>query len=933
MSEKTDYYEVLSTLISSDNDHAKDFDDKLARILEKIMPLLPEDVKQLIRDVNIRDQYLQIIIYILRNIKEENAKTDTDAPISVKQYRSLKIAVELIVSIGIIPLLLPGVGVDITKLCPKAVKIFQEKEELSCLKYERLCFSTHLLLDFFDDLNLRPAVLSQIGPLMAALLQLSHAPLAKPSNKVQSISNLNKQDFHMTIEEYQKLQNRQKEFYAKFISLLNNCPQYICFRELMIILGMQNAPKWLRKETQNYLIKILVQSNGILSLIAAICENDLDLGADWKKLETVSKLIAASHGKNAEEYYKAICPQILNLLFSGNINHGSMIANCCIKALYDYNSDACQKYIVEVICAPLLTKEPYIVKSEKEIEQSIDCLAKCFLTEDAKFKHISCTVILHVATPLFCLYNTVRESACILKTNLRRLLLKILEEEAMREKLYAAFLGHDTSAEFGDYVMAQFGSTGGLQIIGFNKTLKYEELADTVFELVSIVKDLSPSLFCYMLKFLSNINKSNKVEQQKMLETEDDKIEHITMQFAAHKLLSQLANTNTVQEAQIKNPTPLLSFIKSLFDTYAKSYQGKTEENDCEMLYISLMLIKFLVEKKTAPEIDLLKDFATFLENHRRNSNLPLQLRSLIDEVVACIITYDPNEKSRVRIEGKKYYQDMSINSITSNKFDEAIKDLADPLLPVRAHGLITLTKLIESKDPCAVARKGIILRLFQENLKHEDSFIYLASINGLCTLATAFPKEIIEILMPEYIDMPNHADAEITVETRIKLGEILVKTTRALGEMSVVHKNTLVNGFLCATRDSDPLVRASSLSCLGELCKVLNFRLGNILIEILYCITCIIKSDKIPECRRAAVLVATLLFRGLGRNTLNSLGSDLVDLYRGLKYLRDNDDDPVLRLHAQLALEEIDYIVRDFLSTPSKLEKRIFLLDPPSIP
>lgn len=293
--------------------------------------------------------------------------------------------------------------------------------------------------------------------------------------------------------------------------------------------------------------------------------------------------------------------------------------------------------------------------------------------------------------------------------------MKILEEETTREKLYAAFLGHDISAEFGDYVTAQFGPTGGLQITGLNKNLKHEELADTVFELVSIAKDLSPSLFCYMLKFILNINKSSyKVERQKMLETEDDKIEHITMQFAAHKLLSQLASTTTVQEAQVKNPMPLLSFIKSLFDTYTKSYQGKTEENECEMLYISLMLIKFLVEKKGTLEIDLLKDFATFLENHRKNSNLPMQLRSLIDEVVACIVTYDPNEKSRARIEERKYYRDMSINPITSNKFDEAIRDLADPLLPVRAHGLITLTKLIESKDPCAVARKGIVLRLFQ---------------------------------------------------------------------------------------------------------------------------------------------------------------------------------------------------------------------------
>ena len=51
----------------------------------------------------------------------------------MKQYRSIKIAVELIVSIGIIPCLLPNVGVDMAKLCPKALNISLE-ENLSCLK-------------------------------------------------------------------------------------------------------------------------------------------------------------------------------------------------------------------------------------------------------------------------------------------------------------------------------------------------------------------------------------------------------------------------------------------------------------------------------------------------------------------------------------------------------------------------------------------------------------------------------------------------------------------------------------------------------------------------------------------------------------------------------------------------------------------------------
>ncbi|XP_071625636.1 transport and Golgi organization protein 6 homolog [Temnothorax longispinosus] len=922
-----DYREVLSTLMSSFDDQATNFDDKVERIIQKVKPLLSEDMRQSIKDFPIRKQYLHILSYILRGIKQENVKVDTDAPFNVSQYQSLKNAVEFIILIGIKPFLLPGVGIDIDKLCPIASTITQE-EDLSCLeKYERLCFSTHLLLDFFDDLNLRPAVLLRIGPLIAALLQLSHAPLAKPSNEVQPM-NLNNQEFYMTVEEYQRLQNRQKAFHAKFISLLSNCPRNICFRELMAICGVQNTPRWLRRETQNYLINMLTQPDGVSSLIATIYNDGLDLGADWKKLDTLSRLITATHGKNVDQYYEAVCPQILDLFSSDKFKHGTIIANCCIKSLYDYNPRACQKYIIEVVCAPLTTKkEPHVIKSEKEVERCIEILTKCFLTEDAKFKHLPCKVILHVATPLFCLYDKVRESACSLKTNLRQLLLKIFEEDTTREKLYSAFLGHDTSAGFGNYVSSEFGPTGGIEIIGLNESLDYEKLADTIFDLVSTARDLSPSLFCYMLKFLSNQNKwSCEIEQSKTLETEDDKIERITMQLAAHKLLSQLASTSTVQDAQVKDPELLLSFIKSLFDDYTKSRSDKTEENECEMLYISLMWIKMiLLEKSAAIKIDLFKDFKTFLEDHLKNSNMPTQLKSLISEVVACITTHDSRPRSE-----RKYYQDLSSSS---DKFDEALKDLADPLLPVRAHGLVTLTKLIETKDSYAIARNAIILRLFEENLKHEDSFIYLASINGLCALATAFPEKVIETLMLEYIDMPKRAAiSEITVETRIKLGEILVKTTRALGEMSVVQKNTLVNGFLCAIRDTDPFVRASGLSCLGELCKVLNYRLGNILTEILYCITCILKTDKVPECRRAAVLVATLLFRGLDRDLLSTCTSDMIDLYRELRILRD-DKDPVLQLHVQLALEEIDRIMRDSLFTGfPTLKKTISELDSMSI-
>jgi len=51
----------------------------------------------------------------------------------VSQYHSVKIAVEFIILIGIKPFLLPGVGIDIDKLCFIAFTIIQETN-LNCLE-------------------------------------------------------------------------------------------------------------------------------------------------------------------------------------------------------------------------------------------------------------------------------------------------------------------------------------------------------------------------------------------------------------------------------------------------------------------------------------------------------------------------------------------------------------------------------------------------------------------------------------------------------------------------------------------------------------------------------------------------------------------------------------------------------------------------------
>ncbi|XP_076245856.1 transport and golgi organization 6 [Calliopsis andreniformis] len=883
------------------------------------------DENEIDKTSDIRYQYLRAIVCTLQNMKKSEA-TNNEPLFSVKQFHTLKIAIELLTGIGIIPALLPGVGINMGKLCPRASQICEEN--LTDLqKYERIKFTALSFMDLYSDSLFCPAILAHVGLLLAALLQLSYAPLIKPcKDTVITQENTEKKEFQMTKDLYDQLKRDQEQFTSLLHELLAKCPMSISMKELMVILGIKGTPKWLQRETRQYLVQLIMQPNGVISVIAAVCDDDLDLGEHWNKLDTVCKLIATSHGSNPEAYYRAICPQILDILISKQIKHSITIANCCITALYECNRDVCNKNILEVICEPLLlnsTNEQNIKKNENEVEKCIESLFKCFITVEAKFKHLPCELLIKSAIPLFCLYNNIRESVCPLKSKIRQLVLRLLHEESLRNSLFAAFLGHNLTTNFGHHLVTQFGPSGGIEIIKIDETLKYEEFADSLFDLISTANTLSIELFSYLLKFLSNFMKLDDEEGvQNLLETEDDVLEKIEKQLAAVKLLSSLANLSVVQEAQMDNPEAIFSFVRSLFNKYTKSRQSVSDEGDCEILYVSLMLIKMILSERKKPlNWTVFNDFVKFLKECCKLPNIPTQLSLLIKELIELIETQGRSER--------KHYQDLSVDRKPSNKFEEALRDLADPLLPVRAHGLIILTKLIENKDPCATARKGVILQLFKENLKHDDSFIYLAAINGLCALATSFPQIIIETLVQEYINMPQRiSTGEITVETRTKLGEILVKVTRALGEMASAYKNILINGFLCATRDSDSLVRASSLSCLGELCKVLGFRLGNVVIEVIYCISCIIKTDKAPECRRAAVMVSTLLLRGLGKDTLTSLGKDLVELYRGLKYLRDNDEDPVLRLHAQLSLEELDHIVRDFLFSPPTLEKKIFLLD-----
>ncbi|KAM9375964.1 transport and Golgi organization protein 6 homolog [Pholidichthys leucotaenia] len=265
----------------------------------------------------------------------------------------------------------------------------------------------------------------------------------------------------------------------------------------------------------------------------------------------------------------------------------------------------------------------------------------------------------------------------------------------------------------------------------------------------------------------------------------------------------------------------------------------------------------------------------------------------------------------------------------TTRPLSDWLMEACDPDVPTRAFALRVLTQMLQCRDPEAVQAQDRVLKLFLENLEHEDSFIYLSAIGGLAALADSFPDRILERLLKDFQHGPSlpSSNKEHSLETRLKVGEVLMRASRAMGELTPHLGHPLVDVFLRGTRDSDQSVRASSLSNLGELCQRLDYSLGPLAQELSSCLTALIKTEKEAEVRRAAVHVIALLLRGLGDKTTQVLRDVLLDLYRALKWVVQSDPDEVAVLHAQLALEELDDVMRRFVFPKQKLEKKIVVL------
>ncbi len=185
------------------------------------------------------------------------------------------------------------------------------------------------------------------------------------------------------------------------------------------------------------------------------------------------------------------------------------------------------------------------------------------------------------------------------------------------------------------------------------------------------------------------------------------------------------------------------------------------------------------------------------------------------------------------------------------SEYHNAVRDLGETMIPVKGHGLITITKLIYDKDKETLSNVPFLMDQFHHNLGHSDSYIYLAAITALVALALSTPQvcseRVLTTLCQEYANLSHrpHRDTQVSntgqlkarqssaspsneLEVRLKVGEALVKIYRELSEILPHYSEDIVASLLTTVKDKEPLLRASSLSNIAEICK-LNERIVDV--------------------------------------------------------------------------------------------------------
>uniref|UniRef100_A0A8C3VWB1 Transport and golgi organization 6 homolog n=1 Tax=Catagonus wagneri TaxID=51154 RepID=A0A8C3VWB1_9CETA len=977
------------------------------------------------------------------NPAKGNPRTPEAAPalspdtLSISQQKTVQSVLQFVVTLGVCPYLVPGVGVPLKYRTAFGAVV----QDVVCLDAapsatRRLYTSCRVLLSVAQNAALGSLIFCRhFGDIAAGLCQLGFCP---PKRKA-----LNPEEEVLTEEERALSREALRD-------VLDQVYQPSAVRELLTLQGGPpqscadgktqvrcRAPAWLRRLCGQLLSERLMRPSGVQAVVRGILEgagagaaggSDAEAtAADWKKCDLIARILSScpQQSLSPEDYYRDICPQILDLFhFQDKLTARQFqrVATTTFITMSRERPQLAAKYLLQPVLAPLRrclnTAEipesdmvpGTVLVTEEELNRCIEDVFKVYVVGNDPLT-VLVDSLLPVLGVLFSLYCFTKQGVSHIRSLCQEILLWILGKLERKKALGSlkGFAGLDRSVpSLHSLCHFKAASQGGVMIT-IKEAICDEDEDEALYQKVSSEQcqvehlgdllshcqecGLAGDFFIFCLKELTQVAVENEAELEtepfsstSLLELEQHQTLLVEDQERKLLILQLMAVLCEKMSEQIfTNITQVVDFVAATLQRACASLAHQAESSvESQTLSMSMGLVAVMlggaVQLKSS-DFAILKQLVPLLEKVSKSYPDPV-IQELADDLRITIATHGAFSTEAVSVaaqstlsrkdpEGKREEQQHSSHerprdvspsrlepqqsrgtsretglkanlplvppvvpepstttnqksgSLTAEQLQEALLSAYDPQIPTRAAALRTLSRWVEQREPKALELQEKLLKIFLENLEHEDTFVYLSAIQGAALLSDVYPEKILRGLLTRY----DGGKDKHTAETRMKVGEVLMRTVRALGDMVSKYREPLIHTFLRGARDPDSAHRASSLSNLGELCQRLDFLLGSVVHEVTACLIAVAKTDREVQVRRAAIHVIVLLLRGLSQKATEVLKDVLKDLYHLLKHVARLEPDDVAKLHAQLALEELDEIMRNFLFPPQKLEKKIVVL------
>ncbi|XP_036044577.1 transport and Golgi organization protein 6 homolog [Onychomys torridus] len=952
-----------------------------------------------------------------------NPRTPEAAPalspdtLSVSQQKTVQSVLQFVVTLGVCPYLMPGVGVPL-RYRTEFGAVVQDVVRLETSPHatRRLYTCCRVLLDLAQHASLGSLIFCRhFGDIAAGLCQLGFCPTKrKAPAPVEEV---------LTEDERTLARGTLRD-------ILDQVYQPLAVRELLILQGGPpqsctdvktplrcQAPAWLRRLCGQLLSERLMRPNGVQAVVRGILEgagagaaggSDAEAtAADWRRCDSIAKVLAScpQQSLSPESYYRDVCPQILDLFhFQDKLTARQFqrVATTTFITMLRERPELAPEYLLRPMLAPLhrclSTAEipesdmvpGTILVTEEELSRCVEDVFKVCVVANEPLP-VLLDALLPPLRVLFSLYCFTKQSVSHIRSLCQEILLWILVK-LERTKAIASlkgFSGLDRTVP-SLHPQCQFRAAmhGGI-VITVNEAISDDE-DEALYQKVSSEQSqmehlgdllshcqqcgLAGDFFIFCLKELSHLVVENEAEVRprpscspSLLELEQHQALLIEDQERKLLVLHVLAVLCERMSEQIfTHITQVVDFVAATLQRACASLAHGAESTvESQTLSMSMGLVAVMlggaVQLKSS-DFAVLKQLLPLLEKVSNTYPDPVIQELAVDlqitisthgafstEAVSTAAQRTLDKKDpKWKIEEQQHtshdtHTEAAQNRpeqeqdpprtgqessepprrVTTEQLQEVLLSACDPQIPTRAAALRTLSRWVEQREARALEEQKKLLQVFLENLEHEDTFVYLSAIQGVALLSDVYPEEILVDLLAKY----DSGKDKHTPETRMKVGEVLMRIVRALGDMVSKYRERLIHTFLRGVKDPDAAHRASSLANLGELCQRLDFLLGPVVHEVTACLVAVAKTDSDVQVRRAAVHVIVLLLRGLSQKATEVLSDVLKDLYHLLKDVVRLEPDDVAKLHAQLALEELDEIMRNFLFPPQKLEKKIVVL------